>query len=67
MSKHDIEVMLCQRDSDNNRVYTVALASRSLAPNEHNYGVSEIEALAIVWGITKFSHYLTGTTVGEKI
>src|SRR6478735_2276225 len=56
-----IGVMLCQRDPDNNRVYAVAFASRSLAPNERNYGVSEVEALAIVWGIKKFAHYLTGT------
>ncbi|KAG1136104.1 hypothetical protein G6F37_012189 [Rhizopus arrhizus] len=56
-----IGVMLCQRDLDNNRVYAVAFASRSLAPNDRNYGVSEVEALAIVWGIKKFVHYLTGT------
>ncbi|KAG1103030.1 hypothetical protein G6F42_017276 [Rhizopus arrhizus] len=56
-----IGVTLCQRDPQNNRVYAVAFASRSLSPNERNYYVSEIEALAIIWGIRKFAHYLTGT------
>ncbi|KAG1137458.1 hypothetical protein G6F37_011201 [Rhizopus arrhizus] len=56
-----IGVILCQRDPRNNRAYAVAFASRSLSPAERNYGVSEVEALAIFWGIKKFAHYLTGT------
>lgn len=56
-----IGVILCQRDLDNNRAYAVAYASRSLSPAERNYGVSEVEALAIVFGIKKFAHYLTAT------
>ena len=56
-----IGVILCQRDPRNNRAYAVAFASKSLTPAERNYGVSEVEALAIVWGIKKFAHYLTGT------
>lgn len=56
-----IGVILCQRDPSNNRAYAVSFASRSLSPAEKNYGVSEVEALAIVWGIKKFAHYLTAT------
>ncbi|KAG1468800.1 hypothetical protein G6F56_003628 [Rhizopus delemar] len=56
-----IGVILCQRDPRNRRAYAIAYASRSLTPAERNYGVSEVEALAIVWGIRKFAHYLTGT------
>ncbi|KAG1083060.1 hypothetical protein G6F61_012672 [Rhizopus arrhizus] len=56
-----IGVILCQRDPRNRRAYAIAYASRSLSPAERNYGVSEVEDLAIVWGIRKFAHYLTGT------
>ncbi|KAG0820701.1 hypothetical protein G6F19_012320 [Rhizopus arrhizus] len=56
-----IGVILCQRDPRNHRAYAIAYASRSLTTAERNYGVSEVEALAIVWGIRKFAHYLTGT------
>ncbi|KAG0735863.1 hypothetical protein G6F16_012384 [Rhizopus arrhizus] len=56
-----IGVILCQRDPGNRRAYAVTYASRSLSPAERNYGVSEVEALAVVWGIRKFAHYLTGT------
>lgn len=56
-----IGVILCQQDPRNNRAYAVAYASRSLSPAERNYGVSEVEALAIVWDIKKFSPYLTAT------
>lgn len=56
-----IGAILCQRDPRNNRTYAVAFASRSLTPAERNYGVSEVEALAIVWGIKKFAPYLAST------
>ncbi|KAG1138813.1 hypothetical protein G6F38_010280 [Rhizopus arrhizus] len=62
-----IGVILCQRDPRNNRAYAVAFASRSLSPAERNYGVSEVEALAVVWGIKKFAPYLASTTVRDKI
>lgn len=45
----------------NNKAYAVAFASRSLTPAENSYDVSSVEALAIVWGIRKFAHYLAST------
>ena len=41
----------------------VAFASRSLLRTEANYGITELETLAVVWAVTYFHTYLYGHSV----
>ena len=50
--------VLSQVQNGNERV--VAYGGRSLSTAERNYAITELEALAIVEGINKFSSYLIG-------
>ena len=38
----------------------IAYASRTLQPHESNYGISELEALGVVWAVKHFRHYIYG-------
>ena len=49
--------MLAQKQCDGT-VRPVAYASRTLQPYEGNYGVTELEALGVVWVVKHFRHYL---------
>ncbi|GFO08876.1 Zinc finger protein, partial [Plakobranchus ocellatus] len=42
-------------------LFPVAYASKKLTDRERKYSVTEREALAIAWGVKKFSLYLYGT------
>ena len=51
--------VLAQRQDDS-LVRPVAYASRSLQPHEKNYGITELEGLAVVWAVKHFRHYIYG-------
>ena len=57
-----IGAILSQTQSSGQR-HPVAYASRSLSAAERNYGISELETLAVVWSITHFHSYLYGHRV----
>ena len=55
--------VLSQKHDGN--VHPIAYASRSLDPQEKNYGITELETLALVWAVKYFRPYILGhrTTV----
>ena len=57
-----IGAVLSQPQEDG-RLHPVAHASRSLSKAEANYGITELETLAVVWAITYFHMYLYGHSV----
>ena len=52
--------VLAQRREDG-AVTPIAYASRTLQKHEQNYGVTELEALGVVWAVKHFRHYLYGS------
>ena len=54
--------VLGQHQNDQ-KVHPVAYASRALSNAEQRYAVTELETLAVVWGICHFHHYLYGNVV----
>ena len=51
--------VLSQED-ENKAIRPIAFASRTLLQHEKKYGISELEALAVVWAVKHFRHYLYG-------
>ena len=60
-SGEGLGAVLSQEQEDGS-IRPVAYASRTLQPHESNYGVTELEALAVVWSVRHFRQYLYGRT-----
>ena len=48
---------------DDAKLHPIAYASRSLTATERNYSITELEALAVVWALTRFHSYFYGQSV----
>ena len=55
-SGEDLRAVLEQEQDG--KLHPVACASRSLTKSEKNYGVTELEALGVVWAVKHFQSYL---------
>ena len=47
----------------NNAMHPIAYSSRALTNAEKNYTISELDALAIIYGLTRFRHFILGLPV----
>ena len=58
-SGEGLGAVLAQKQGDG-AVHPIAYASRTLQKHEKNYGITELEALGVVWATRHFRHYLYG-------
>ena len=54
---------ILSQEGDDHLLHPIAYGSRVLTPAERNYAVSELETLAVVWGIKHYRPYLYGHVV----
>ena len=57
-----LAVVLAQ-EQDGPSIHPLAYASRSLLKHEQNYGMTELEALAVVWGVKTLPSLLVWSSV----
>ena len=57
-SKKGVAGLLLQKHEDQWRI--VSCCSRRLSHSEENYGITDLEGLAVMYTVTKFRHYLLG-------
>jgi hypothetical protein len=58
-STYALGAILLQKD-EKGRECVIAYASRTLNKHERNYGITELECLAVVWSVKYFHYYLHG-------
>ncbi len=61
-SSKGLGAILSQEQHDG-KLHPVAYASRALSNPEKNYGITDLETLAVVWSISHFHAYLYGNDV----
>ena len=49
-----------EQEQDDGQLHPVAYASRTLSKHERNYGITDLEALGVVWAAKHFRAYLLG-------
>jgi len=59
-SKYGLGAMLTQKD-DREREQVIAYGARATTRSEQNYGITELECLAVKWAIKRYHHYLWGS------
>jgi hypothetical protein len=58
-SYQGLGAMLSQIGKDNEE-RAISYSSSTLKPTQENYSVTQLEALAVIWAIEKYKHYLWG-------
>ena len=48
---------------DDKRLHPISYASQSLSAPEKNYGITELETLAVIWAVNHYHAYLYGHKV----
>ncbi|TQW04488.1 retrotransposable element [Cordyceps javanica] len=51
------------QEQEDGRMRPILFLSKSLSPAEQNYGATELETAALVWGLQKLEHYLDNSEV----